>query len=265
MKSEDKDNYKLRITNYKSTAKTKNKRKIPKQVRNDTVFVKNSSFSTLRSKRPFTTNYSLLTTHCRYKGVFITATDTEIGKTYISCQIAAALKKAGINCGVFKPVSTGDRLDAKALIKAAKINEKPETVTPIFFKNPMSPYGASLFEGKTFDLRKVQETFKYFTNKYDFTVVEGVGGLLVPLKKNFFVSDLIKSFRFPVIVVARPGLGTINHTLLTIDKLRKDKQKILGIILNGNRNIDDISVKTNAKLIKEFTKLPVWEISWDGK
>ena len=218
--------------------------------------------STLGKNSPLSTLHSSL---CRYKGVFITATDTEIGKTYISCQIAAALKNAGVNCGVFKPVSTGDRTDAKALIKAAKINEKPETVTPVFFKNPMSPYGASLLEGKAFDLKKVQKTFKYFTNKYDFTVVEGVGGLLVPLKKNFFVSDLIKKFRLPVIVVARPGLGTINHTLLTIDKLRKDKQKILGIILNGKRNIDDISVKTNAKLIKEFTKLPVWEIAWNGK
>jgi dethiobiotin synthetase len=195
----------------------------------------------------------------RYKGVFITATDTEVGKTYISCQIAAALKKAGVNCGVFKPVSTGDRADAKALIKASGIKESPNRVTPVFFKNPMSPYGASLLEGKAFDLEKVYKTFKYFTDKYDFTVVEGVGGLLVPLKKDFYVSDLIMSLRLPVIVVARAGLGTINHTLLTIDKLKRDKQKILGIILNNNTGAKDASVSTNAKLIAELTKLPIWE------
>ncbi|MDR2191506.1 MAG: dethiobiotin synthase [Endomicrobium sp.] len=201
----------------------------------------------------------------RYKGIFITATDTEVGKTYISRQIAAALKESGVNCGVFKPVSTGDRNDAKALIKAAKINEKPETVTPVFFKNPMSPYGASLLEKKVFDLKKVQKTFEYFTGKYDFTVVEGVGGLLVPLKKDFFVSDLIKMFRLPVIVVARTGLGTINHTLLTIDKLKRDGQKILGIILNGKKDAKDVSSATNAKLIEQTAKLPVFEVSLNGK
>ncbi|MDR3253890.1 MAG: dethiobiotin synthase, partial [Endomicrobium sp.] len=122
-----------------------------------------------------------------HKGIFITATDTGVGKTYVSCRIAEALKTAGINIGVFKPVSTGDRNDAKALIRASKIDETPEAVTPIFFKNPMSPYGASLLENKTFDLKKAQAGLKYFLNKYEITVVEGVGGLLVPLKRNFFV------------------------------------------------------------------------------
>jgi dethiobiotin synthetase len=201
----------------------------------------------------------------KYKGIFITATDTETGKTYVSCQIAAALKKSGVNAGVFKPVSTGDRNDAKALIKAAKADEKPETVTPVFFQKPMSPYGASLLEDKAFDLKKILKTFEYFAKKYDFTVVEGVGGLLVPLKKNLFVNDLIKMFRLPVLVVARTGLGTINHVLLTIDKLKKDKQKILGVILGGKKDAADASAATNAKLIKEFTKLPVWEVGLNKK
>jgi dethiobiotin synthase len=199
------------------------------------------------------------------KGIFITATDTEAGKTYASCEIARALKGAGINAGVFKPFSTGNRDDAKALIKAAQINEKPETVTPVFFKNPMSPYGASLLEKKSFDLKVVDKSLKYFTDKYDFTVVEGVGGLLVPLKKDFFVNDLIKRFNLPVIVVARFGLGTLNHTLLTIDKLKCDKAEIAGIIMSGKKNIKDISVKTNAGIIRKVTKLPVLELGWNEK
>ncbi|MCL2484670.1 MAG: dethiobiotin synthase [Endomicrobia bacterium] len=194
------------------------------------------------------------------KSVFITATDTEVGKTYVSCKIAEALKKAGINCGVFKPVSTGDRSDAEKLIKAAKINEKPETVTPVFFKNPMSPYAASLIEKKSFDLKKVYKSYEYFNKKYEFTIVEGVGGLLVPLKQNFFVNDLIKRLCLPVILVARFGLGTINHTLLTVDKLKKDKTKIAGIILSGKKNINDVSAKSNADIIRELTKLPVLEL-----
>ncbi len=204
-----------------------------------------------------------------YKGIFVTATDTETGKTYVSCKIAEALEKSGINTGVFKPVSTGDRNDAKALIKAAKIDENAETVTPVFFKNPMSPYGASLFErrvsGRIFDLKKIDGAFKYFLNKYKFTVVEGVGGILVPLKQNFFVSDLIKKFNLPVIVVARFGLGTLNHTLLTVEKLKRDNQKILGVILSGKKNKNDISVKSNASIIKKITKLPILELGYNEK
>ncbi|MCL2390557.1 MAG: dethiobiotin synthase [Endomicrobia bacterium] len=199
------------------------------------------------------------------KSIFITATDTEAGKTYASCKIAEALKNARLNCGVFKPVSTGDRNDAEKLIKAAELNEKPETVTPVFFKNPMSPYGASLLEHKTFDLKSVDKTYKYFLNKYDFTIVEGVGGLLVPLKKDFFVNDLIKRLRLPVIIVARFGLGTINHTLLTVDKLKRDKVKIAGIILSGKKNINDVSAKSSADIIRKLTKLPVLELGYNEK
>lgn len=199
------------------------------------------------------------------KAIFVTATDTEAGKTYVSCAIAEALKKAGISCGVFKPVSTGNRNDARALIKAAGIKEKPETVTPVFFKKPMSPYGASLLEKKEFSLKAADSRFKYFLNKYEFTVVEGVGGLLVPLKKDFFVGDLIKIMRIPVIITARFGLGTVNHTLLTADKLRRNKSKICGIVLSGKKDNKDISAKSNAAIIKKITKLPVLELGYNEK
>ncbi|MDR2644514.1 MAG: dethiobiotin synthase [Endomicrobium sp.] len=200
-----------------------------------------------------------------HKGIFVTATDTEVGKTYVSCRILEALKSLGVKCGCFKPVSTGDRNDAKALIKSSGVKESAEVVTPEFFKNPMSPYGASLLENKKFNLKKIEKAFDYFFNKYNFTVVEGVGGIMVPLKKNFFVSDLIKIFNLPVIVVARHNLGTINHTLLTIEKLKSANQKVLGVILNGNKNKDDISVKSNAKLIKQLTKLSVLELGYNEK
>jgi dethiobiotin synthetase len=204
-----------------------------------------------------------------YRGIFVTATDTEAGKTYVSCRIAETLEKSGINTGVFKPVSTGDRNDAKALIKAAKIDENAETVTPVFFKNPMSPYGASLLErgasDRIFDLKKIDDAFKYLLNKYEFTIVEGIGGILVPLKQNFFVSNLIKRFNLPVIIVTRFGLGTLNHTLLTVEKLKRDRQKILGVILSGKKNRSDVSVKSNASIIKKITKLSVLELGYNEK
>jgi dethiobiotin synthetase len=198
-----------------------------------------------------------------HKGIFVTATDTDVGKTYVSCKIAEALKGLNINVGVFKPVSTGDRNDAKALIKSSKTKDTEEKVTPIFFKNPMSPYGASLIESKTFKLKKIYSQFRYFLGKYNFTIVEGVGGVLVPLKKNFFVNDLIENFNLPVIVVAKNNLGTINHTLLTIEQLKKSNQKILGIILNSNKNKKDISCETNAILIRKLTKLNVLSLGYN--
>ncbi|MDR1418542.1 MAG: dethiobiotin synthase [Endomicrobium sp.] len=200
-----------------------------------------------------------------HRGIFVTATDTEVGKTYVSCKIAEALKDLNINVGVFKPVATGDRKDAGALIKSSNIKESEAKVTPMFFKNPMSPYGASLIENKTFNLKKVYSHFKYFLDKYKFVIVEGVGGVLVPLKKDFFVSDLIKNFKLPIIVVARHNLGTINHTLLTIEQLKKGNKKILGIILNGHKNKNDISSKTNASLIKKITKLNVLSLGYNEK
>ncbi|MDR3195718.1 MAG: dethiobiotin synthase [Endomicrobium sp.] len=199
------------------------------------------------------------------KGIFVTATDTEVGKTYVSCKILEELRKIGVNSGCFKPISTGDRNDAKALIKASDIKECPEVVTPVFFKNQMSPYGASILEKKKLNLKKIEKGFKYFTDKYDFTVVEGVGGIKVPLNKDFFVSDLIKKFKLPVLVVARHSLGTINHILLTIEKLKNDNQKILGVILNTGKNKYDASVKSNAKLIYKLTKLPVLQLKYNGK
>jgi dethiobiotin synthetase len=201
----------------------------------------------------------------RLKGIFITATDTSVGKTYISCKIVEELQKLKIKTGVFKPISTGDRNDAKALIKSAKINENSKIVTPIFFQNPMSPYGASLIENQNFDLKKIEKLLKYFTAKYDFTVVEGIGGVLVPLKQNFFVGDLIKKFNLPAIIAAKSGLGTLNHTLLTVENLKRKKVKILGIILNGKKNKKDISVISNADIIRKLTKLPVLELGWNKK
>jgi dethiobiotin synthetase len=199
------------------------------------------------------------------KAIFITATGTEVGKTYVSSKIAQALIKSGINTGVFKPISTGDRRDAKSLINAAKSSETPETVTPVFFNNPMSPYGASKLENRQVDFNKIYISLKYFLSKYEFTIVEGIGGLLVPLKKNFFVSDLIKKMNLPTIVVARRDLGTINHTLLTVDKLKRNKQKVLGIVLNGKKNKSDVSTKSNAAIIRELTRLPVLELGYNEK
>jgi dethiobiotin synthetase len=197
------------------------------------------------------------------RGVFITATGTDVGKTYVACKIAEALKSAGVNVGVFKPFATGNLNDAKKLIKAAGVKESATSVTPLFYKRPMSPYMAARLENKTPDLKIIYKKFKEFQQKYAFNIVEGAGGIMVPITKNFFMADLIKKLNFPVIVVASKGLGTLNHTLLTVLHLKQQKIKISGIVVNGKSN--DISSKYNIALIKQFTKLPILELKHNGK
>jgi dethiobiotin synthetase len=195
------------------------------------------------------------------KGVFITATDTGAGKTYIACSIARALKSNNISVGVMKPIASGSKSDAKKLLKAAAIIEPLENVNPVFLKYPLAPLVSARLERKDINLKHVWQNFKYFRKKYDFTIVEGIGGVLVPIKNNYSVLEMIKDFNLPVIVAAKPKLGTINHTLLTIEKLRENSIKVLGIIISG-RIGERLAEKTNAKILRELAGLPVIELAY---
>lgn len=108
-------------------------------------------------------------------------------------------------------------------------------------------------------MNRVWAALATLKKKNDFLIVEGIGGLMVPIKKNYFVIDMIKEFSLPVLVVARASLGTINHSLLTIDKLRQENIKVLGVALSGGEK-RTISEKTNAETIKDLTGLPVIEV-----
>ena len=194
-----------------------------------------------------------------YKGVFITGTDTGVGKTYITCSLLRALKKHGISAGAMKPIATGDRDDARKIIETAGIREPLSRVNPVFLKYPLAPFMSARLSGRKIDLAPVWEQYKYFRKNYEFTVVEGVGGILVPIKKDYSVVDMAKHFSLPVVIVARPYLGTINHTLLTVDKLRREKLPVAGIILSC-RQSSTLAEKTNPELLRELTGLPVLEV-----
>lgn len=196
-----------------------------------------------------------------YKGIFITGTDTGIGKTYIACAIAKALNKQKISVGVMKPISSGDREDAVKLIKAAGVNESLEKVNPVFLKHPLAPFVSSQIENKKINMSDVWNSFKYFKKKYDFNIIEGIGGIMVPIKEKYYVIDMIKEFSLPVLVAARPALGTINHTLLTVDKLYQNKLNIIGIVLSASSK-NTLAEKTNSKIIQSLTGLPVLNVPY---
>lgn len=204
---------------------------------------------------------------CKMKGLFITGTGTEVGKTVVSCGIARLLANNGVKVGVMKPVASGCEtkksgqkiklisLDALLLRKASRCELPIEMINPICFKNPLAPYSASRLEHKKVSMKKIVSAFKQIVMQNSFVIVEGVGGVRVPLTNRFEVADLILKLQLPTIVVASAKLGTLNSTLLTLDYLKRKKIQVSGIVLNffDGRNIVD---RANLDYFRE-NKIPI--------
>lgn len=182
----------------------------------------------------------------RFNGVFVTGTDTDCGKTLISGGIARALHHKGFNVGVMKPVATwGDPYrepgartkwiseDALHLRQAAAVSDSLSLINPICFKAAMAPWPASRQEKKSIDLNRIYAAYKELVRRHDFMVVEGAGGLMVPITRTFFMKDLIKKLQLPALIVCSPTLGTLNHTLLTVAALKQFGIPLAGIIMNN--------------------------------
>lgn len=199
-----------------------------------------------------------------HKGIFITATDTEVGKTYIACSIVRALVNQGISVGVMKPVAAGSRDDARKLIKASGIKESIDRINPVYVKHPLAPVVSARILKKKINLSRIWKSYSALSKKYEFMVVEGIGGLMVPITADYSVLNMIKAFSLPVVVVARPNLGTINHTILTVDRLKKAGAKILAVVLSG-RKCMGLAEMTNPGILRELTKLPVIEVPYNIK
>ena len=201
-----------------------------------------------------------------HKGIFITGTDTGVGKTFVAVGLINALKEKGFDVCPMKPVETGCRTkrgklipeDTMNLIKASGIKETVDVINPYRFKHPLAPSVAAELEGKLIKKEKIFSAYNYLSKKYDITIVEGAGGIMAPLYKKYLFLDFIKDLKLPVIIISRPGLGTINHTLLTISAAKGRGVNILGVVINYAGPIkNDISVKTNPKTIENVGGIPV--------
>ena len=200
------------------------------------------------------------------KGYFITGTDTGVGKTVVTACLLAIYRKHGINTGIMKPIETGvnqkcsseANSDAKFLLTISGNKDSIEEVSPIRLKPTASPLQATRITGQTVDISLILENFRRLQAKHDRMLVEGIGGLLVPLTVNYSVSDLIKDMNLPLIIVSRFSLGTINHTLLTVKAAQETGVEIAGIILNHSedRSLNEIELG-QASLIQELSNVPV--------
>ncbi len=212
------------------------------------------------------------------KGFFITGTDTGVGKTVIAAALVKAIGLLGYSVCGMKPIETGcaksefrvqssefgvkDRVliptDGMFLREIAGTDDSIDLVTPITFENPLAPMVASDIEGTIVDIDKIQKAYKELSKKYDVVIIEGIGGLLVPIKKDYFVLDLAKDFGLPLIVVSRPGIGTLNHTMLTVSYAIKEGLNVAGIIINYSQPPEDtLAEDTNPEVMKQISPVPL--------
>ncbi|HUW18076.1 MAG TPA: dethiobiotin synthase [Sedimentisphaerales bacterium] len=177
----------------------------------------------------------------RKSGLFVTGTDTGVGKTVIAGAIARILTDRGLKVGVFKPIATGCNrhwegrvsYDAEFLANCANSNLSLSTITPVGYLTPAAPIVSAAHEGRPMDFESIANAYRQICESSDIVIVEGIGGVRVPLTAEFDLLDLAAEFDLPVVIVARATLGTINHTLMTIDCLRSARLKIAGVVING--------------------------------
>ena len=200
------------------------------------------------------------------KGFFVTATDTSIGKTIVSAALIRAMRYLGHKTAAMKPIETGcvkrDNIllpsDGIFLKNVSGMDEKISSIAPCMYEKPLSPLVASEIEESGVDLPGIMHAYNDLVGKYDVIIVEGIGGLYVPIMRDYFVSDLAIEMKLPLIIVARPTLGTINHTLLTVHYAVSKGLKIAGIIMNySSEPENDIAEETNKKTLKSLMDVPI--------
>jgi dethiobiotin synthetase len=192
-------------------------------------------------------------------GLFVTGTDTGVGKTVVTGGIVAALRARGHDVGVAKPLQSGAVAndptgDAMLLREWTGVPETAVEIAPYSFAAALAPSVAAELEGRVVTLADAVEAVNAVAERHDAVVVEGAGGLIVPLGPNWTVADLAVALALPVLVVARAGLGTVNHSSLTVRMLRSLGLDPVGVVLNG---AVDESSQRNAQLIEELADVRV--------
>jgi len=197
------------------------------------------------------------------QSLFITGTDTDVGKTYITSGLAITLRKMGITVGVMKPFAAGvaqkkgyKSEDVEILSKSAQIHDPENLVNPQFFPISASPYTAWKKLKTKPKIPMVLSSFKKLSQSHEIMLVEGMGGILTPILKDYYVTNLIKDMKIPAIIVIRSKIGTVNHTLMTVKMCEKYKIPIKGIIIN-NFDDDGYQIKQLKKDLEDLTGVKV--------
>ena len=201
------------------------------------------------------------------RGIFITATDTGIGKTVVTAALAVALRKHGYSVGVMKPIETGvlssadEGSDAARLRAAARSSDVLTEIRPYAFRRPLAPLDAARLEKRTVTLPTIMRAFHTLQSRHEVLLVEGVGGVHVPITSSLNVLDLIHRVKLSTIVIGRVGLGGINHALLTLGALRQRNISVLALVLNRTLPAPTATAReqerSTVRLLRQFAGVPV--------
>ena len=197
------------------------------------------------------------------KGLFVTGTDTDVGKTFVTAGIAVALKNMGKDVGIMKPFAAGTPQktgykseDVQLLAKAAQTDDAEDLVNPYFFQIPASPFTASKNLGIEFNVKTVLDSFKQLSTLHDILLVEGIGGVMTPILKDYFVTNLIKEMNLETILITSSRIGTVNHTIMTCKMCQNYGIKIRGIIINI-LDSKGYPIDILKRDLEELTNIPV--------
>lgn len=205
------------------------------------------------------------------KTIFITATGTDIGKTYVSGLIAKHIKDKGLNIGYYKAALSGSNdikdSDAWYVKQQADLPDSYDEMVSYTYKHAYSPHLAAQIEGNPPDIKIIKNAYKDISKKHDYMIVEGSGGIICPIRydnnQKIFLEDIIKELNIPSLIIADAGLGTINSTVLTIEYMRSKNLKINGVILNRFEAENEMH-NDNKKMIEDMTGVKIIGVVIDG-
>lgn len=188
---------------------------------------------------------------------FVTGTDTGVGKTFVVSGLVRFARSKEIDCVGMKPICTGDNNDVRQLLEACGSCQPEHLINPVWYRTPVAPYTASIIEDRLIDLAAIRDAFKKLASQHSSVLVEGVGGIAVPIFAHYDFRDLARDLSLNVIIVAANRLGVLNHTRLTVEAVRAAGLRCSLIALNSVQAESDLSQPTNHSVLENLVDVPV--------
>jgi dethiobiotin synthetase len=191
----------------------------------------------------------------------VTGTDTGVGKTFVTCGLLRFSRSKGIDSVGMKPICTGDHHDVHQLLEACDSCEPEHLINPVWYRTPVAPYSASIIEDRLLDLASIRDAFDRLASGHSSVLVEGAGGIAVPILAHYDFRDLARDLRLNVVIVAANRLGVLNHTRLTVEAIRTAGLRCSLIAMNCLQTDSDISQATNLSVLESLVDVPVLAVA----
>jgi dethiobiotin synthetase len=195
----------------------------------------------------------------------VTGTDTGVGKTFITTGLIRFVRTLGIDCIGMKPICTGDNRDVVEIAAAFGDAEPENLLNPVWYRTPVAPYTAAIIENRFIDLFAIRTAFETLSKRHPTILVEGAGGIAVPILADYDFRDLARDLDLKIILVAANRLGVLNHTRLTLEAIRSANLDCSVVVLNSAVAETDISQSTNLSVLENLLDVPIIRIERDQK